>query len=55
MTPSLDNPYGASFYRVYASWKKRHPTNLPTRWFPIARYTCGLDGAVTPQIIVTVP
>jgi len=50
MTPSLDIPYGASCYRVYASQRI-----ALTRWFPIARYTYGLAGAATPRILVAMP
>ena len=50
-----ESHYGASLYRVYASQRKGSLIPPLTRQFPIARYTYGLAGAVTPQFVVAVP
>ena len=50
-----ESHHGASLYRVYASQRKGNLIPPLTRRFPVARYTCGLAGAVTPQFFVAVP
>jgi hypothetical protein len=50
-----ESHHGASLYRVYASQQKGRLIPPLTRRFPVARYTYGLAGAVTPQTIVAVP